>query len=146
MRTVAAASIRTHRLKLHARKLRRSTAAGTGRCHTPLAGLTHFDPKQGSFSAYRFHEDNLMFFRSGLHLTTRVGETSDSRVWFEPQSTTYWTYTWIYEWRSAAGLTRSTTVHSHSGERRPVRRQLAVSAREYFIFMTWSSVNKISTK
>lgn len=70
----------------------------TGRYHTPLAGLTHFDPKQGSFSAYRLHEDDPVFFRHGLRLTARVGEALDGRVWFEPQPTTYWTYAWTYEW------------------------------------------------
>lgn len=70
----------------------------TGRYHTPLAGLTHFDPKDHSFSAYRFHEDDPVFFRNGLRLTARVGESLNGRVWFEPKPTTYWTYAWTYEW------------------------------------------------
>lgn len=70
----------------------------TGRYHTALAGLTHFDPKDSSFSAYRFHEDDPVFFRDGLRLTARVGESLDGRTWFDPQPTTYWTYAWTYEW------------------------------------------------
>ena len=48
-----------------------------GRYANDLAGLTHFDPKARTFSAYRFQDQDPLFFRSGLRLTCRCGETED---------------------------------------------------------------------
>jgi hypothetical protein len=48
----------------------------TGRFYADMAGLTHFDKKdQKSFSAYRFHDQDPVFFQNGLRLTNRCGET-----------------------------------------------------------------------
>lgn len=43
-------------------------------------------------------EDDRVFFRNRLRLTTRVGAALDGKVWFDPKPTTYWTYAWTYEW------------------------------------------------
>jgi len=69
-----------------------------GRYHTPVAGLTHKDDSDHSFSAYRFHEDDPIFFEKGLRLTCRCGEEIDGKVFHSPRKTTYSTYTLIYEW------------------------------------------------
>ncbi len=69
-----------------------------GRYYTPVAGLTHKDDSDHSFSAYRFHEDDPIFFEKGLRLTCRCGEEIDGKVFHNPKKTTYSTYTWIYEW------------------------------------------------
>lgn len=69
-----------------------------GKYYTPVAGLTHFSDKgSSSFSAYRFHEQDPVFFQNGLRLTCRCGEEIDGQVW-HPKETTYTTYTWLYEW------------------------------------------------
>jgi hypothetical protein len=69
-----------------------------GRFATDVAGLTHLDNEKASFSAYRFHEDDPLFFQQGLRLTCRCGEEIGGRVFHEPAATTYTTYTWVYEW------------------------------------------------
>lgn len=69
-----------------------------GRYATPVAGLTHFDPAKNEFSAYRFHEDDPVFFHHGLRLTCRCGEKIGSYVFHNPPPATYTTYTWLYEW------------------------------------------------
>jgi hypothetical protein len=69
-----------------------------GRYWTPVAGLTHIDPKDGSFSAYRFHEDDPVFFENGLRLTCRCGEELRGQVFHDPAETTYTTYAWVYQW------------------------------------------------
>ena len=69
-----------------------------GKYHNPVAGLTHLDTKQNSFSAYRFHDDDPFFFRNGLRLTCRCGEKAGDHVFGDPKETTYSTYTWVYEW------------------------------------------------
>ena len=56
----------------------------SGRYATPVAGLTHFDPKQNEFSAYRFHEDDPVFFHNGLRLTCRCGEKIGDKVFHDP--------------------------------------------------------------
>lgn len=75
-----------------------------GRFYNEVAGLTHLSQENKSFSAYRFHEEDPVFFERGLRLTVRCGEqignqTHNPRVqtWKAPP-TTYTTYTWIYEW------------------------------------------------
>ncbi len=71
-----------------------------GRYATPVAGLTHFKPDENEFSAYRFHEDDPVFFHNGLRLTCRCGEKIDGRMFVEgpPPPTRYTTYTWLYQW------------------------------------------------
>ncbi len=75
----------------------------TGKFHADIAGLTHFNKQASSFSAYRFHDDDPLFFRNGLRLTCRNGETehgtADGKVAYkQPPKTRYTTYTWIYQW------------------------------------------------
>ena len=77
-----------------------------GRYATNLAGLTHLDVKNQSFSAYRFHDQDPIFFHSGLRLTCRCGETEDGskhgKTVGDPPETNYTTYTWVYEWPTQA--------------------------------------------
>ena len=69
-----------------------------GKYYNPVAGLTHLNEKDNSFSAYRFHDDDPVFFQKSLRLTCRCGEKVGDRVAGDPKPTTYWTYTWVYEW------------------------------------------------
>jgi hypothetical protein len=55
-----------------------------GRYYTPVSGLTHIDPRDNSFSAYRFHDDDPIFFAKGLRLTCRCGEKSADHVFGNP--------------------------------------------------------------
>ncbi len=68
-----------------------------GPYHGDLAGLTHKDEADHSFSAYRFHEDDPVFYHKGLRLTLRCGEKTDREAW-EAHPTTYTTYVWAYQW------------------------------------------------
>jgi len=75
----------------------------TGRFYSDMAGLTHFDRKAKSFSAYRFHDDDPIFFQDGLRLTCRCGETEHGQMnetdgYLNPPKTRYTVYTWIYQW------------------------------------------------
>lgn len=75
----------------------------TGIYHSDVAGLTHFDKDNASFSAYRFHDADPVFFTDGLRLTCRCGESehgdTDSQASYcQPQPTRYTTYTWAYQW------------------------------------------------
>jgi len=69
-----------------------------GRYYTPVAGLTHIDEHDHSFSAYRFHDDDPIFFHKGLRLTCRCGEEVGDHVFGDPHATTYTSYVWVYEW------------------------------------------------
>jgi hypothetical protein len=69
-----------------------------GKYYTPLAGMTHMDEKDKSFSAYRFHDDDPIVFSKGLRLTCRCGEKAGDQVCGDPKETTYTTYTWVYKW------------------------------------------------
>ena len=69
-----------------------------GRYYTPVAGLTHLDNGDNSFSAYRFHDQDPVFFQHGLRLTCRCGEQVGDEVCGDPHDTTYTTYAWVYEW------------------------------------------------
>jgi hypothetical protein len=70
-----------------------------GLYHTPVAGLTHFNSQENEFSAYRFHEDDPVFFQNGLRLTCRCGEKIGDKVFHEPPTTAnYTTYVWLYQW------------------------------------------------
>ena len=62
-----------------------------------VAGLTHMDKKDCSFSAYRFHDEDPVFFAKKFRLTLRCGEQTDREKWNSPP-TTYTTYVWAYEW------------------------------------------------
>ncbi len=64
----------------------------------PVAGLTHLDPKENEFSAYRFHEDDPIVFRDGLRLTCRCGEELNGEMLGDPPETQYTTYVWLYQW------------------------------------------------
>lgn len=68
-----------------------------GLYYNDVAGLTHLDEENNSFSAYRFHEEDPVFFNSQFHLTCRCGEETELEIWESPPAT-YTTYTWIYEW------------------------------------------------
>jgi hypothetical protein len=69
-----------------------------GRYANDLAGLTHFDAKNRTFSAYRFHDDDPVYFRKGLRLTCRCGEELNGKMLHDPPETEFTTYTWVYEW------------------------------------------------
>ena len=72
-----------------------------GLYHLPQAGLTHKDESNHSFSAYRFHDIDPVFFSNGIRLTCRCGERRGEKVFGttgHPQPTTYTTYVWTYEW------------------------------------------------
>ena len=47
---------------------------------TPVSGLTHLDVARNRFTAYRFHDDDPVFFRDGLRLTLRCGEELAGRT------------------------------------------------------------------
>ncbi|HEX5790880.1 MAG TPA: DUF2961 domain-containing protein, partial [Luteolibacter sp.] len=75
----------------------------TGKFHSDIAGLTHFDQKGLSFSAYRFHDQDPIFFQNGLRLTCRNGETKHGTAegpvaYKTPPPTEFMTYTWVYQW------------------------------------------------
>jgi len=72
-----------------------------GLYHLPQAGLTHKNPTDGSFSAYRFHIQDPIVFSKGIRLACRCGEKRGNKVFGStgnPQPTTYTAYTWMYEW------------------------------------------------
>jgi hypothetical protein len=69
-----------------------------GRYANALAGLTHLDTKKNTFSAYRFHDDDPVFFQKGLRLTCRCGEELNGKKLHDPPDTQFTTYTWIYQW------------------------------------------------
>ncbi|MDT8391298.1 MAG: hypothetical protein RRC34_12410 [Lentisphaeria bacterium] len=56
------------------------------------------------FSAYRFHDDDPVFFQDGLRLTCRCGETEhgqpdDGNGYLDPKPTRDTTYAWVYHMR-----------------------------------------------
>jgi len=69
-----------------------------GRYANGLAGLTHFDAKNKSFSAYRFHDEDPIIFQSGLRLTCRCGEEANGKTVGNPPETRFTTYAWVYQW------------------------------------------------
>ena len=69
-----------------------------GRYANALAGLTHLDMKGNTFSAYRFHDDDPVFFSGGLRLTCRCGEELDGKLLHDPPRTRFTTYTWVNQW------------------------------------------------
>lgn len=73
----------------------------TGRFYGDMAGLTHIG--NNCFSAYRFHDEDPIFFQDGLRLTNRCGETEHGdtkgkKGYLKPPPTTFTTYTWVYQW------------------------------------------------
>ena len=68
-----------------------------GKYYTDVAGLTHINAEAGSFSAYRFHEDDHVFYNEGLRLTLRCGEQTERQTW-KAKPTKYTAYIWVYEW------------------------------------------------
>ncbi len=77
-----------------------------GLYHNPVAGLTNLSKENGTFSAYRFHEEDPIFFQKGLRLTLKCGAEIEGQkhnprkqTWNAPP-TTYTTYVWVYEWPS----------------------------------------------
>lgn len=68
-----------------------------GRYYNDIAGLTHFDNNDKSFSAYRFHDRDPVFFTDGFRLTLTCGERTNKEKWAAPK-TNYTTYVWTYEW------------------------------------------------
>ena len=69
-----------------------------GKYYTPVAGLTHFNPGEHEFSAYRFHDDDAIFFHDGFKLTARCGDKVNGRVIGNPPKAEYTTYVWLYQW------------------------------------------------
>jgi len=70
-----------------------------GRYANPLAGVTHFNAEEKEVSAYRFHDDDPVFFHNGLRLTCRCGEKIGDKVFHDPlPDTRYTTYVWLYQW------------------------------------------------
>lgn len=69
-----------------------------GKYCTPVAGLTHFDPGEHEFSAYRFHDDDPIFFHDGFKLTARCGDKVNGHVIGNPPKAEYTTYVWLYQW------------------------------------------------
>jgi len=69
-----------------------------GRYANALAGLTHLDTVNNSFSAYRFHDDDPLFFQQGLRLTCRCGEELNGKMLHDPPETRFTTYAWVYQW------------------------------------------------
>jgi len=69
-----------------------------GRYANPVAGLTHFDVAANEFSAYRFHEDDPVFFQKGLRLTGRCGEKIGGHIFHDAPPARYTTYVWLYQW------------------------------------------------
>lgn len=63
-----------------------------------LAGLTHLDKKDNTFSAYRFHDDDPLFFQKRLRMTCRCGEEIGGQQLHDPPPTRFTIYTWVYEW------------------------------------------------
>lgn len=70
----------------------------SGKYYNPVAGLTHFDTDKLEFSAYRFHEEDPVFFQNGLRLTNRCGEELNGFKFWDPTDTEYTTYVWLYQW------------------------------------------------
>jgi hypothetical protein len=63
-----------------------------------LAGMTYLDKEKNAFSAYRFHDNDPLFFNDGLRLTCRCGEELNGSVLHDPPPTKFNSYVWIYQW------------------------------------------------
>jgi hypothetical protein len=69
-----------------------------GLYHLPQAGCTHRVDSDNSFSGYRFHVIDPIFFKNGLRLACRCGEKRGSKPFGVPVTTTFTAYVWTYEW------------------------------------------------
>ena len=69
-----------------------------GRFANDLAGLTHLNADARTFSAYRFHDEDPVFFQQSLRLTCRCGEIVDGVKLHDPPPTEFTTYVWVYTW------------------------------------------------
>lgn len=74
-----------------------------GLYHLPVAGLTHKQQDSHglcSFSAYRFHDQDPIFFQKGLRLVWRNGEEKDGKFFgpAPPEPSHTISYAWFYEW------------------------------------------------
>lgn len=72
-----------------------------GKYQTPMAGVTCLREQEGQhlFSAYRFHDQDPVFFHNDLRLSCKCGEKIDGRVFHkDPEPTEFTTYVWVYEW------------------------------------------------
>ena len=69
-----------------------------GRYANDLAGLTHLDKEKMTFSAYRFHDEDPIFFKDSLRLTCRCGELLGDEKLHDPPPTAFTTYVWYYTW------------------------------------------------
>lgn len=74
-----------------------------GLYHLSPAGLTHkSEDHEGhcSFSAYRFHEEDPIFFHHGFRLLWRNGEEKGGNFYGDvlPERSQVTSYVWIYEW------------------------------------------------
>jgi hypothetical protein len=75
----------------------------SGRYYSDMAGLSRLDEKKLSFSAYRIHDQDPLFFSNGLRLTCRNGETEHGTpegpiAYKNHPITRFTTYTWTCEW------------------------------------------------
>ncbi|UOY04937.1 DUF2961 domain-containing protein [Muricauda sp. SCSIO 64092] len=73
----------------------------SGRFANDLAGLTYFDKEDAKFAAYRIHDRDPFYFKDGLRLTCKAGETLPERnngKLHDAPNSKYTSYTWIYEW------------------------------------------------
>lgn len=73
----------------------------SGRFANDLAGLTYIDKENAKFAGYRIHDRDPYYFKNGLRLTCRAGETwpeKDDIQLHDAPNSKFTTYTWIYEW------------------------------------------------
>lgn len=75
----------------------------TGFFHSDTAGLTHLDQGKKTFSAYRFHDEDPIYFSKGLRMTCRNWESvhggkDEPPAYGKGQRTRYTTYSWVYVW------------------------------------------------
>lgn len=59
-----------------------------------VSGLTHIDVEKNRFAAYRFHDEDPVFFQEGLRLTLRCGEELNGHVFHKAPAATYTAYSW----------------------------------------------------
>lgn len=71
-----------------------------GKYATDISGLTHKDEATAQVSAYRFHDEDPIFFQHGMRLTCRCGDTEHATLqgqpYLNPQPTRFTTYAWVY--------------------------------------------------
>lgn len=81
-----------------------------GGFHLPVAGETHKDAKDFTFSGYRFHEMDPLVFGDGVRMQWRNGDVSDPATGLkctletggtkagDPQPSVVSSYAWVYVW------------------------------------------------